>query len=59
MWKLRILPLALWCVQCLACLDSHDLIDVSFTQADLIPGLSAKQPKTVAGSVFALKEVVR
>ncbi|KAG1890961.1 armadillo-type protein [Suillus subluteus] len=27
--------------------------------ADIIPGLSAKQPKTVAGSVFALKEVVR
>ncbi|KAG2368513.1 armadillo-type protein [Suillus spraguei] len=26
---------------------------------DIIPGLSAKQPKTVAGSVFALKEVVR
>ncbi|KAG1782460.1 armadillo-type protein [Suillus placidus] len=27
--------------------------------ADIIPGLSAKQPKAVAGSVFALKEVVR
>ncbi|KAG2157068.1 armadillo-type protein [Suillus clintonianus] len=27
--------------------------------ADIIPGLSAKQPKTVAGCVFALKEVVR
>ncbi|KAG1756819.1 armadillo-type protein [Suillus paluster] len=26
---------------------------------DIIPGLSAKQPKTVAGSVLALKEVVR
>ncbi|KAG0707800.1 armadillo-type protein [Suillus ampliporus] len=27
--------------------------------ADIIPGLSAKQPKTVAASVLALKEVVR
>ncbi|OJA21603.1 hypothetical protein AZE42_01675 [Rhizopogon vesiculosus] len=27
--------------------------------ADIIPGLSAKQPKAVTGSVFALKEVVR
>ncbi|KAF8559545.1 ARM repeat-containing protein [Imleria badia] len=27
--------------------------------ADIIPGLAAKQPKTVAASVFALKEVLR
>ncbi|KAI9566458.1 armadillo-type protein [Boletus coccyginus] len=27
--------------------------------ADIVPGLSAKQPKTVAASVFALKEVLR
>lgn len=28
-------------------------------QADVIPGLAAKQPKTVAASVFALREVLR
>ncbi|KAF5380845.1 hypothetical protein D9615_003925 [Tricholomella constricta] len=27
--------------------------------ADILPGLGAKQPKAVAGSVFALKEVIR
>lgn len=28
-------------------------------QADLLPGLAAKQPKAVSGTVLALKEVVR
>lgn len=28
-------------------------------QGDLIPGLSAKQPKVVAGCTMALKEIVR
>lgn len=28
-------------------------------QADIVPGLAAKQPKTVAAIVFALKEVLR
>jgi hypothetical protein len=59
MWKSRILPLVLWYVPCPPSLNTHGLTDISFTQADIIPGLSAKQPKTVAGSVFALKEVVR
>ncbi|KAJ7097957.1 microtubule associated protein [Mycena belliarum] len=27
--------------------------------ADILPGLTAKQPKTVAGSVLALKEIIR
>lgn len=28
-------------------------------QADLLPGLGAKQPKAVAGCIMALKEIVR
>ena len=37
------------------------IILIMFTswQVDIIPGLGAKQPKTVAASVFALKEVLR
>ena len=30
-----------------------------FVQNDLLSGLSAKQPKTVSGCVFALKEITR
>lgn len=28
-------------------------------QEDILPGLSAKQPKTVAGSITVLKEIIR
>jgi len=35
------------------------MIVMSYFQADIMPGLSAKQPKTVAASVLALKEIVR
>lgn len=31
----------------------------SVVQENIIPGLSAKQPKTVAGCVAALKEIIR
>jgi cytoskeleton-associated protein 5 len=38
--------------------SSADTSD-NILKTDLLPGLSAKQPKTVAGCVLALKEIIR
>lgn len=32
---------------------------MTYHQDDILPGLAAKQPKIVAGTVLALKEIVR
>jgi len=32
---------------------------LAFEKADIVPGLTAKQPKVVAGCVTAMKEIVR
>lgn len=42
-------------VSSFSCADTSDNI----LKTDLLPGLSAKQPKTVAGCVLALKEIIR
>lgn len=43
--------------QCVLVL-SHDIIP-SPSQENILSGLAAKQPKTVAGCVAAVKEIVR
>jgi hypothetical protein len=46
-----------WYVNGSYCAYSHD--NQLLFKADILPGLGAKQPKTVAGCVYALKEVIR
>ena len=36
-----------------------ELESKTINQSDILPGLGAKQPKAVAGCIFALKEVIR
>jgi hypothetical protein len=50
------MPLVLWYVLSPCNAHSPDQIP---TKNDLLRGLGAKQPKTVAGCIFALKEIVR